>query len=176
MNNTLHQPTITSMTIEVSVIRIGQKQMTLSVFDQLYFGKCYRESDKSYEIIYPLWGKVKKKGTEYAVFQVENELIKMEIPEERPMYTLNESIERVIDHKYSGYYLSSAHKLLIEMGKNHMYFHKNGEPDVAKFFDKMSKNSYENIESEWTFIKNENIRHNNMVARLKSSIQLFIAV
>lgn len=54
---TLHTPRISTLTIEVSVIKIGNNKMTLSVFDQLYQESPLDDNEK---IIYPVWGKVNR--------------------------------------------------------------------------------------------------------------------
>lgn len=69
-------PTIETMMVEVRVIKIGNKQMTLSVFDQLYEERPF---DENWSIIYLMWGKVRRKEGDWVIFQKGNELRKWRI-------------------------------------------------------------------------------------------------
>lgn len=74
---TIAQPIIETITAEISVVKIGNKQMTISVFNQLYEEEAW---DKSYNILYPIWGKTNR-DKEYVIFQKGTELRKCVIPE-----------------------------------------------------------------------------------------------
>ncbi len=50
---------------EISVLRVGNKQMTISVFNQLYEEKPF---DQSYDLVVDLWGKVNRSDS-YVIFK-----------------------------------------------------------------------------------------------------------
>lgn len=102
METKLNSPKITTLTVEISVIKIGNKQMTISVFNQLHTGVCFDENNN---IIYPIWGRVNMKGVEYVIFQQGYELKKMRMIEEYTLYSYGESLVKSI--KY--YSPNSAH-------------------------------------------------------------------
>ncbi len=90
MKNEIKSPTISTLVAELRVVRIGNKQMTKAVFNQLYTSKLH---DDDYNIIYPVWGKVydgfhnsiinfNKLGVvkEWIIFQNGNDLNKFLIP------------------------------------------------------------------------------------------------
>lgn len=81
MTTKLNNPTIETITAEISIVRIGNKQMTISVFNQLYEEKCW---DEYYNVIYPVWGKTNRER-EYIIFQKDNELRKCELPKKIKM-------------------------------------------------------------------------------------------
>lgn len=76
MANKISQPTVATITAELNVVKIGNKQMTVSVYNQLYIENCW---DKEYNILYPIWGKTNRDG-EFVIFQKGNELRKCRIP------------------------------------------------------------------------------------------------
>ena len=76
MANKISQPTVATITAELNVVKIGNKQMTVSVYNQLYIENCW---DKEYNILYPVWGKTNRDG-EFVIFQKGNELRKCKIP------------------------------------------------------------------------------------------------
>jgi hypothetical protein len=77
MSVEIENASINSVQVSINVVKIGQKQMTQAVFNQLYEEKPW---DDYYNITQFLWGKVNYKGTDYIVFQSDNELRKYEIP------------------------------------------------------------------------------------------------
>lgn len=72
----LNQPHVNTLMAEINIVKIGNKQMTISVFNQLYEEDCY---DEDSNIIYPIWGKVKREA-EWVIFQKGNDLRKCLIP------------------------------------------------------------------------------------------------
>lgn len=172
MNTDLKQPHITTLTIEVSVVKIGNNKMTLSVFDQLYSSKPY---DDFYKIIYPIWGKVKRPEYEYVIFQKDNELRKMMIPDKKDIFSFDESLRKSTVH--SGGYgidLVSARLLfnswLSQPGNSYA-------PDIhMKFFDSLNEGHRNIIIDEYNNKANPLKTFNEMVDLLTKSNQLFIAV
>jgi hypothetical protein len=88
MKNKIATPQISTLRVDIRIIQIGNKQMTINVFKQLYEKKCW---DNKFNIIYPIWGKVYYKDFEYVIFQEGNELRKIRIP----------SIDLVKDSRFS---------------------------------------------------------------------------
>jgi hypothetical protein len=76
MTSKITTPTVATITAELNVVKIGNKQMTISVFNQLYQENCW---DEEYNILYPIWGKTNRDG-QYVIFQKGTELRKSEIP------------------------------------------------------------------------------------------------
>ncbi len=76
MENNIKEPKITTMSIDVKVIRIGNKQMTKAVFNQLYTERLW---DDDFNVLFPIWGKVHDGDLEYAIFQKEDSLKKARI-------------------------------------------------------------------------------------------------
>lgn len=77
MATKLSNPEISTITAELNVIQIGNKQMTIAVFNQLYCEDCW--IDEQFRILYPIWGKVKR-DDEWVIFQKGNDLRKCRIP------------------------------------------------------------------------------------------------
>lgn len=61
--------------LEISVLRVGNKQMTISVFNQLYEQKPF---DSDYNLTNELWGKVNRDGN-YVIFNTEEGIRKFNI-------------------------------------------------------------------------------------------------
>lgn len=76
MATKISSPIISTLMAELNVVKIGNKQMTISVFNQLYTDKCY---DDDFNILYPIWGKVKREE-EWIIFQKGNDLRKQRMP------------------------------------------------------------------------------------------------
>lgn len=172
MNNVIQQPRVSTMTVEISVIKIGNNKMTLSVFDQLYTGKPY---DEYFKIIYPIWGKVNRSGDDYVIFQINNELRKIKIPRELDLYDFEESLRKSTTNSSGfGFYLRSANVRFKDWIKEpgNYYF-----SDVhLKFMDSLTDVDKNIIMDEYNQTSDKIKSFNDMIDKLRSSNQLFIAV
>ena len=78
MANKISTPIVSTITAELHVVKIGNKQMTISVYNQLYIEDCW---DEDYNILYPVWGKINREE-EFVIFQKGAELRKCKIPKQ----------------------------------------------------------------------------------------------
>ena len=191
MSNKIEIPGIATLKVELRVVRIGNKQMTKAVFNQLYEERIY---DDKFNIIYPIWGKVFD-GNEYIIFQKNNELRRMRIP----------SIERFM-HKHNLYeFMRVRLKLMHQWQKLEPFYWITffNEEGLEDFTIKIEKDIvYEYFEGHILIkgkeeellnnilpekYKNELVQRFNLlieiestklqlINRLKNSEQLFIAV
>lgn len=82
MGEDLNEPTINIRPMEISVLRVGNKQMTISVFNQLYEEKPF---DQNFNIHAELWGKVNRNDS-YLIFKTTAGIRKYNIREfDRPI-------------------------------------------------------------------------------------------
>jgi hypothetical protein len=101
MGTKISQPTVETITAELFVVKIGNKQMTISVFNQLYCEDCW---DEEWNLVYPIWGKINRDG-EYVIFQKGNDLRKCEMPKKwgklnfsrQLIYFMQEHFSRIIE-------------------------------------------------------------------------------
>lgn len=131
MENKLSTPQITTLKAELRIVQIGNKQMTISVFKQLYEELCY---DDNYRIIYPIWGKVNREEAIYCIFQKGNELRKMKLPE----------MFRLLDF-YRLFTINVIEDNPVSMGNHEFYFGclyeiKNGK-SIAEILNSRSASS-----------------------------------
>lgn len=70
------EATVTSVSIEVKVIRVGKRQMTLAVFDQLPNGT---KEALDNGIFGNPWGKVQRKGEWYVITEHQGQLWKINL-------------------------------------------------------------------------------------------------
>lgn len=104
MENKVTMPLISTLVAEIRIVKIGNKQMTISVFNQLYEEYCF---DLEWNILYPIWGKVKRDySIEYVIFQKGSDLRKMELPNLFDMNGMNNSnrimnngLAKILRHK-----------------------------------------------------------------------------
>lgn len=169
---TLHTPRISTLTIEVSVIKIGNNKMTLSVFDQLYQESPLDDNEK---IIYPVWGKVNRSGDDYAIFIKNNELRKFLIPRKRHIKTFLHAVEMSTSNlRYDDdFYIDECNKMWNEYRKG-LYW--NVPKDLELFLHQLTAEKRDLISDEYNRIVAYNKALNESIDVLKSANQLFIAV
>lgn len=194
METIIKEPKISTLTIEVSVIKIGNNKMTLSVFDQLYNEICY---DEYFKIKYPIWGKVKRKESVDVVFQKNNELKKMTIPDKNLIYSFDQSMEYSLDvvmgfNNYRrGYYLTKTRefyndkkeyinaiksKCWAENRELALQLSNSQLLNKYCFTQSLQKFELDLILDEFNYILDGAKKFNKMIDQLENSIQLFIAV
>lgn len=183
---TLSSPTVTTITAELHVIKIGNKQMTISVFNQLYDEECW---DKNYNITNPIWGKVLRDNIEYIIFQKGSELRKTELPGRRTKQGYEEYLSRSMKweelKQEIEVHLKAAKpelKGLVDNIRSLMYARvfllkekllvETILIDMDLFYPQTSQRWKENYR---IYCSNTD-KYNKMVTELESSTQLFIAV
>lgn len=149
MKNKLSTPQISTLMAEIRILKIGNKQMTISVFKQLYESSCY---DEKYNILFPIWGKVKREDNEFVIFQKGSELNKMIIPKKQKVYSFEYSFYACFsDHYHTeyGHIINSIDEILNKSNQNDFfngrykekYLFKDNE--VKWFNSKMPNNQQE---------------------------------
>lgn len=173
MNNVIQQPRISTLTVEISVIKIGNNKMTLSVFDQLYESEPH---DQFCNLIHSIWGKVNRSGADYVVFQKDNELRKWKIPRKEHTWGFESSIEQTISSKFisKGYFLTSASNTYDSLKKQKQHVHS--IYTVSQFMNILSDDQRNEIIDEYNRHVCYTKLYNEMIDKLKESNQLFIAV
>jgi hypothetical protein len=81
MKNKILTPQISTLIAELKIIKIGNKKMTISVFNQIQEKSCI---EGYYEIGYPVWGWVLRDNYKWIIFQIGKELRKMRMPVKFP--------------------------------------------------------------------------------------------
>jgi len=192
MSVEIENASINSVQVLINVVKIGQKQMTQAVFNQLYEEKPW---DDFYNITQFLWGKVNYKGTDYIVFQSENELRKYEIPKkvnvpgfmyyfiDRVRWSMNvpklflTSKRDDLDEEFK----TSCHKV----GKDLQHaqtrygmvnFEVSDDLSLKDFETVMTPDFYENVLEQAKTKKWWDEKRNSLADELNSQKQLFIAV
>ena len=174
MKTKISKPTVETITAEINVVKIGNKQMTISVFNQLYTEKCW---DDEYNILYPVWGKIKR-NYEYVIFQKNNELRKCHIPNNYKKIDFYDFVESYFesnkDHVKRPDYDDPNYDILYLVYK---VAHLNSSTEDRKlaysFLTEVSKKECD----EQFRLKNWLIeKQNKMVFDLNNSRQLFIAI
>lgn len=191
MKNKIKSPTISTLVAELRVVRIGNKQMTKAVFNQLYASKPH---DDNYNIVYPIWGKVKLEG-EWVIFQNGNDLNKFYIPKPHEGNPYNET-----DYLYNMYlstkWFIEAYKH-INNGSSILNIDdeefdvrdcrdyagcKRDVPDKIKDFiysfcsQHFSPDTSKDFNKDFFEYSSKFIAYNKMVEALQNAPQLFIAV
>lgn len=171
MSNIISTPSISTILAELHVIQIGKKQMTISVFNQLY------ESDKCYDddlnIIYPIWGKINRE-IEWVIFQKNNELRKQEMPLRRKPQMYNYIFAKYIkdNHESRLNMTPSLSNLLFRISR-HLEIRYSDIEELKKDLDKSICDLIdEQFQKDTKYI----FKWNEMVGELQSSRQLFIAL
>lgn len=100
MENKIVSPQISTLIAEINIIKIGNKQMTVSVFKQLYEQPFY---DDNFNIIYPIWGIVKREGSYFVVFQVDSQLFKYIHPFGKIENRDSSYLNRIYESNYNAY-------------------------------------------------------------------------
>ena len=197
METTLDQPRISTVMVEIKVIKIGNSKMTLSVFDQLYEDECY--DSKTSKILYPVWGKVNRKDHgEYVIFLADNELRKMKIPRQARYETFEDcvqySVDKLrgsnVDYRPRGYLLQTI-KVLYEEKKeaiskeqskiwheavdNRIPMEHSKSYELA-FLKTLTSDELDAVQDEYNRDFNATKQYNKMIGTLLQSNQLFIAV
>lgn len=178
----IESPKVESLTISVNVIRIGNKQMTLSVFNQIFEENPFDENNN---IIYNIWGKINygKKDYEtsriWVIFQKGDGLRKYGLPNKIYPYisyeqALNKEVEKFTKTSYFYPELHDFSHLtlrkepvsaeLIKIVKEIIFDKKNGLTTEEKF----NRDYYNYVYKEQNYI--------NSIKTLHAARQLFIAV
>ena len=181
MTTKISQPTVETITAELFVIKIANKQMTVSVYNQLYIEDCW---DKEWNILYPVWGKTNREG-EYVIFQKGNDLRKCQIPsmwgkldysDELVRYIKGNSseISKTIPNTRSN--PNEKYWLLNQIMYLHVPIHSLGKikfEEAVSVLDEKFLNEFkaEFKRRSWLYEK-----HDKMTNELKNYRQLFIAV
>jgi hypothetical protein len=195
METILNQPRISTLMVEIKVIKIGNSKMTLSVFDQLYYDFPYNDDSK---IIYPVWGKVHRSSDNYVIFIKNNELRKHIIPSKRHFQTFEIAVHYSTDGNEGVWHLKTVQKIYKEKKKwwdtmsyedKVEFFKKTGSgnywsgfpfettsTNVKKFLDELTEEERDQVIDEYnTCVKNCKT-YNDMIDQLNAANQLFIAV
>jgi len=192
MSVEIENASINSVQVSINVVKIGQKQMTQAVFNQLYEEKPW---DSYYNITEFLWGKVKHKGTDYIVFQSENELKKCAIPKKRETFSFMVYFRKNVFLEFddlwlireinsqrpkSEIYQNSLEKIDKEFKKikrgGYMDAKFGSDFSLGDFEQVLEKNLYEKISHKAKSDKWWDEKYNSLVNELHSQKQLFIAV
>ena len=176
MKTIISKPTVETITAEINVVKIGNKQMTISVFNQLYTEKCW---DDEYNILYPVWGKILR-DSEYIIFQKNNELRKCEIPKNLKIdffyhaCDFIQSKSKIIEYpNFNNDRYKELYSLyMISHGKNIMDWWTHVKIAYSALDEKLKKECDEYCQSKIWLIE----KQNKMVFDLKNSRQLFIAI
>lgn len=67
------------LTVEVTVVKIGTKQITKSFFNQLYIDDIGLWDDQ-YNILHDMWGKVNDNNIQWIIFRKDNTLRRCHFP------------------------------------------------------------------------------------------------
>lgn len=192
MATNILQPKVETITAELFVVKIGNKQMTVSVYNQLYYEECW---DKEWNIVFPVWGKTNRDG-EHLIFQKGNDLRKCRMPKNWEKLNFdNELINFIKEHKErikltmpSQYMLvirelpeeekekASAYDLLLRITYEYNPINTITKAELEKalsVLDDVFLCEFKEIfqKRNWLYEK-----HEKMVDELKNSRQLFIAV
>jgi hypothetical protein len=184
MSTKITQPMVETITAELYVVKIGNKQMTVSVYNQLYIEPCH---DKDFNIIYDIWGKTNR-DEEYVIFQKGNELRKMKIPRKNKIIPLlkcqwiflkyEDDLQKIIssynykfvemtDDERSNYILANEVKNFLRYDFTIL---------TPEAFEIIGSDYIDIIQHEYQKYLNETIQFNKMVDQLNAARQLFIAV
>jgi hypothetical protein len=177
MNNII-EPKVSTITAELHVVKIGNKQMTKSVYNQLYEEQCY---DKDYNLLYDIWGKTNIEGN-YVIFNKNGELRKCIIPKYTPFH--KSAFEwHVISFLRRHSTIAALNELLNEEQiKNITQLIIIRDYDYITVSDARQAMSYLTddiinvIKSEYAILVNENNALKKLIDTLNNSTQLFIAV
>ena len=199
MKNEIKSPTISTLVAELRVVRIGNKQMTKAVFNQLYASNPY---DNNYDIIFPIWGKVKGdwnpyegKFIEYIIFQKGEDLNKFKIPnpKDNPKsikeFLYYDWLNRDWFYKsyktlYSRTVLQITEERELHLGKiitDPDHYSRDETSLLRDFVYDFAKTHFPNddwkiFENDFTKYHSAIIAYNKMVKTLQNAPQLFIAV
>ncbi len=113
MANEVNDATLKIQPMEISVLKVGNKQMTISVFNQLYEEKPYNQE---FEIVAELWGKVNR-GDDFVVFKTERGVRKFNCKHyyrELPANALGESIAKALDNNEHSFELNHFRRQLLD--------------------------------------------------------------
>ncbi len=182
MKTKISKPTVETITAEINVVKIGNKQMTISVFNQLYIEKCW---DDEYNILYPVWGKIKR-DSEYIIFQKNNELRKCEIPKKQKIefyefaYDFIQKYKNLIKQPVSYFTNPFFQELNLLYNLSHGYDKslswvrtiEKVKIAYSVLDEKLKKECDEQFQSKNWLIE----KQNKMVFDLNNSRQLFIAI
>lgn len=181
MGTKILEPTITTVTAELFVVKIGNKQMTISVYNQLYMEDCW---DKEYNIMYPVWGKINR-DNEYVIFQKGNELRKCELPSKWKDSIYDEFCLRFIQNNFSTILstlpqsnLTKEKEEALRMFRIVIYhhgssFYKEGIEKATSFLD---ESFLAKLKKEFREESCLTTMQQKMVNELHNSRQLFISV
>jgi len=187
MKANYEQPTITTVSIEVKVLRIGNKQMTLSVFDQLYEeSPCDSYEDELYEIAHPIWGKVRRKDENFVIFEKNGELRKYKMWGREQVYSFEGAVyftvTRQLDHYDSDFFFPDWKKLydLKTHSRNlpdSFYYDSYGKANRVKWFlSQLTEEELTSMQDQFNKALSSTNAWNNFQDILSKSEQIFIAV
>jgi len=197
----LASPQITTLMAEINVVKIGNKQMTISVFNQLYEEKCF---DENFNILYPIWGRVNRE-IEYVIFQKGSDLRKMPMPKKGPLYSFETSFVGNISVGNYGTHIrinikdimmndADRHKRILEAQREAQRVSNSEAPAFSwyKIVNDYIKNDglklvndalllfteeeLKKIKEDYRINRAKQEIYNQMVKELQNSPQLFIAV
>ena len=204
MATKISSPIISTLMAELNVVKIGNKQMTISVFNQLYSDKCY---DDDFNILYPIWGKVKREE-EWVIFQKGNDLKKQRMPyiidcqkfENVLINVIKENKEKILLTDIMQDYINKHENLNIrdsnwqqKMSNKKKFLEENKEINILReiLYEKISyptkeeldlvltiidKDLLNTIHEECRKIMSKSKKGNEMTKELHNSKQLFIAI
>lgn len=181
MSIKLSSPKVDTVLSEIDVVKIGGKQMTISVYNQLYQEQCW---DKDYNILYDILGKINRNG-EFVIFQKGNVLRKCKIPKKEKPLTAKEAFIKLIKDNESvmkyGVEMSPDKQImkkilnlqLFEITNKHIEILMNGIKKSPRIKTDILGSLFEKKHDEHLF-KVE--KQNKMVDELQNTKQLFIAL
>ena len=175
---------VETITAELYVVKIGNKQMTVSVYNQLYIEPCH---DNDHNILYPIWGKTNRDG-EYVIFQKGNELRKFKIPRKEKIIPLlkckwvfskyEEDLRKIIspflfinigmsDDEMENYRLANELREFLRWDYKEL---------TNEAFQIIGSDYIDIIQYDYQIYLNQTMHFNKMVDQLNAARQLFIAV
>ena len=181
-------PSISTLSVNLKVIQINNKQMTFGVFRQLYEGVIY---DSENNLMHELWGKVNYKDETWIVYQVGDVLMKMSIDKiDRGVHTFAgylqyekiterfHSLKYLIGYKNSGLYYEKS-----SVSRSYDRWVCCGEkrevrgPVLEELFRRdVSPDTVKEIEQEWYRVKQIGEKGKKLYEKCEALDQLFIAV